>query len=278
MAVGDIGWLVNGLDLETALGGSVQSAGMWRPSISTARTLIKTAGEHGVVAVGLPVYESPTLNIELLVRASSQTDLEARISQIHAVLGAPNLTVTRIYKSGSLSAQAVLTSVGHSDFVFGSLTRVLISLSIPGVFLRDAVWTSADIAAQTDVTATELSGLSGSTAPIGDAVIRVTGPCTNPYVSDPTSGTGLQWMGTVGTGQFLFMSARPLKARLSASSTDWASGGTDVSAALTYPASGRLQLWPAVQSATVRKVLISMTGSGRTSATKLTVRGQGAFL
>lgn len=278
MAVGDIGWLVNGLDLEAALGGSVQSAGMWRPPISTQQTLVKTAGEHGSVAMGLPVYESPTLSIELLLRASSQADLEAKVAQIHAVLGAPNLTVTRIYKSGPLSARAVLATVGHSDFVFGSLTRVLVSLSIPGVFLRDAVWTSGDIAAQTDVTAAELTGLSGSTAPIGDAVLRVTGPCTNPYISDPTSGTGLQWVGTVAAGQYLFMSARPLNARLSSTSTDWASGGTDVSAALTYPAAGRLQLWPAVQDATTRKVLISMTGSGRTIATELTVRGQGAFL
>ncbi|PFG17183.1 hypothetical protein ATK74_1746 [Propionicimonas paludicola] len=278
MAVGDIGWLVNGLDLEIALGGSVQSAGMWRPSVSTSRTLIQTAGEHGAVAVGLPVYESPTLNIELLVRASSQTDLEGKLSQIHAVLGAPNLTVTRIYKSGSLSAQAVLASIGHSDFVFGSLTRVLISLSIPGVFLRGDVWTSDVLAANWDLTGAELTGLSGSTAPIGDAILRVTGPCTNPYVSDPTSGTGLQYTGTVAAGQYLFMSARPLKARLSTSSTDWLSGGTDVSAALTYPAAGRLQLWPAVQSAMVRKVLFSWTGSGRTTATKLTVRAQGAYL
>ena len=278
MAVGDIGWLVNGLDLETALGGSVQTSGLWRPPVSVSRTLVKMAGEHGGIAVGLPVYESPTLSIELLVRASSQTDLEAKIGQMHAVLASPNLTVTRIYKSGSLSAQAVLASIGHGDFVFGSLNRVIIGLSIPGVFLRGPVWTSADIAAMWDLSAAELTGLSTSTAPIGDAIMRITGPCTNPYVSDPSTGTGLSYIGTVAAGQFLFMAARPLTARLSSSSADWLSGGSDVSAALTYPGAGRLQLWPAVQTATTRKVQISMTGSGRTSATKLAVRGQAAYL
>ena len=278
MAVGDIGWLINGLDVESALGGSVQTSGLWRPPVSVARTLVKMAGEHGGIAVGLPTFEAPTLSIELLVRASSQTDLEAKIGQMHAVLASPALTLTRIYAGGSVSAAAVLMSIGHSDFVFGSLTRVVVGLSIPGVFLRGPVWTSDLIPAQANIVALGLTGLSGSTAPIGDAVIRATGPCTNPYVADPTSGTGLQWTGTVAAGQYLFMSARPLKARLSASSADWASGGTDVSAALTYPAAGRLQLWPAVQDATSRKVLISMTGSGRTSATKLTVRGQGAYL
>lgn len=150
--------------------------------------------------------------------------------------------------------------------------------AIPGTFFRAAAWTSADLAFAADLTMAELSGLSGSTAPIGDATIRVTGPATSVTVTDPTTGAGITWSGSLAAGQYLFMRPRPLSARISSLSSEWTSGGTDVSTGLDFPAAGRLQLWPVVQSATVRKVLINATGDGRTTATKLAVQAQGAYL
>lgn len=272
-------WMINSLTVDDALGMRLERDTTWKMAVTSRQTSMETAGEHGSVSVGLPVFESAAVSMIAIVRAASEDDIEDAVDQFKALCAAPGLTLTRTSGGVAASARARLASVTPSDWQPGAWScRITVLFSIPGVFLRGEVWTSNVIAANWDLTSVELDGLSGSTAPIGDAVIRVTGPCTNPYISDPTSGTGLQWVGTVAAGQYLFMSARPLNARLSSTSTDWAAGGTDVSAALTYPAAGRLQLWPAVQDATTRKVLISMTGSGRTTATKLTVRGQGAFL
>lgn len=272
-------WLINGLTAGAALGLKLERDTTWKMNVSTRQTVIELAGQHGNLNPGLPIFESSTVSMQALVMAASEAAVEEAVSHFTALCASPTLTLTRTSDGVTATAAAKLVSISPSDWHPDAwMCRITALFAIPGVFLRGDVWTSDVLAANWDLTGVELTGLSGSTAPVGDAILRVTGPCTNPYVSDPTSGTGLQYTGTVSAGQYLFMSARPLRARLSSSSTDWASGGTDVSAALTYPAAGRLQLWPAVQSATVRKVLFSWTGSGRTTATKLTVRAQGAYL
>lgn len=273
-------WSINGLAVSDALGLHLLRETTWALSTTVRQNPTEQAGEHGSTQTGLPTYESSTVTMSALAVASSEAAVEAAIAQFKALCGSPTLVLTRTGADGvAAGGVARLVSVTPADWQPGAWSvRIVALFTITGVFLRGPSWTSYDLAAQSDITAVELTGLSTSTAPIGDVTMRITGPCTNPYVSDPSTGTGLSYIGTVAAGQYLFMSARPLSARLSSSSADWLSGGSDVSAALTYPAAGRLQLWPAVQTATTRKVLISMTGSGRTSATKLTVRGQGAYL
>lgn len=272
-------WSINGLTVADALGLHLLRETTWALNVTARQSPIEIPGEHGSVQVGLPTYESGTVTMSAIAVASSEAAVEAAIAQFKALCGSPSLVLTRTSGGVTATAAARLVSVAPADWAPGAWSvRIVAIFAIPGVFLRGPVWTSSDIAAMWDLSAAELTGLSTSTAPIGDAIMRITGPCTNPYVSDPSTGTGLSCIGTVVAGQYLFMSARPLSARLSSSSADWLSGGTDVSAALTYPGAGRLQLWPVVQTATTRKVQISMTGSGRTSATKLAVRGQAAYL
>lgn len=272
-------WSINGLTVADALGLHLLRETTWALNVTARQSPIEIPGEHGSVQVGLPTYESGTVTMSALAVASSEAAVESAIAQFKALCGSPSLVLTRTSGDVTATAAARLVSVAPADWAPGAWSvRIVAIFAIPGVFLRGPVWTSADIAAMWDLSAAELTGLSTSTAPIGDAIMRATGPCTNPYVSDPSTGTGLSYIGTVAAGQYLFLAARPLTARLSSSSADWLSGGTDVSAALTYPGAGRLQLWPVVQTATTRKVQVSMTGSGRTSATKLAVRGQAAYL
>jgi hypothetical protein len=272
-------WSINGLAVSDALGLHLLRETTWALNVTVRQSPIEIPGEHGSIQVGLPTYESGTVTMSALAVASSEAAVESAIAQFKALCGSPSLVLTRTSGDVVSTAAARLVSVTPADWAPGAWSvRIVAIFAIPGVFLRGPVWTSSDIAAMGDLSAAELTGLSTSTAPIGDVTMRITGPCANPYVSDPSTGTGLSYIDTVGAGRYLFMSARPLSARLSSSSADWLSGGTDVSAALTYPGAGRLQLWPVVQTATTRKVQVSMTGSGRTSATKLAVRGQAAYL
>lgn len=129
-----------------------------------------------------------------------------------------------------------------------------------------------------DLVNTAIHHLAGSTAPITDPIIRITGPCTNPTITDPTTGTGISWTGTVAASTYLYLHPDRLTARTSASDTAWLSGGTNVSSGIDYPAPGPLQLWPMVDSFTSRTIRLSATGTGKTAATRLTVRAARSFL
>jgi hypothetical protein len=275
----DFSWTVNGVPFETAFGNLfLTDATVWRPPVTVRDVSIVIPGQHGALAPGLPVYEEPTVTLTLRSRQASQAALEEAVNQATAILAAPTLTLSRVSGALATSAVAKLKSISQDDFTYARTARITAQYRVPGVFFRTAVWTSSAIVFASALTNVEMAGLSGSTGPVVDAVVRVGGPCTNPYVTDPTTGTGISYTGTVAAGQYLYLSARPLSGRLSSSDSAWASGGTDVSGLVSFPAAGRLQLWPVVQTATTRKVLISASGSGMTAATTLAVRAQGSYL
>jgi len=271
-------WLLNGIDLDVETG-HLAAVTLWRPPISTRRSPVTIPGMHGSLTSGLPVFEDPQIVIGIRTTQTTQAALEEAVNMVAALLTQPTLTVTRVSGGLTTSARAELVSADmDNDFLAGGTSAPVAVLSIPGVFFRDTAAVSTDFPFTADLVNQEVATLSGSTGPIGDAVIRITGACTNPVVTDPGTGTGISYAGTVASGQYLFMSARPLSARISSSASDWLSGGSDVSPAVSFPAAGRLQLWPVVQSATVRKVLLSATGTGRTGSPKLAVRGQRSYL
>lgn len=274
----DYTWLLNGIDLD-ALSGRLAKATLWRPPIATRRNPITIPGEHGNLDVGLPVFNEPLLTIAMRAKGVGQAEAEEAVNAVAAMITQPTLTLTRV--SGGVSASAVVKLVSadmDNAFVYGVGSGPVAVFAIPGVFFRSPVTTSAELAFQSNLVSAEVATLSGSTGPIIDAVVRISGPCTNPQITDPGTGTGLSWTGSITATQYLFIQPRPLRARVSTNAEHWESGGTDVSATLGFPAAGRLQLWPVVQAATVRRVRISATGSGKTSATKLTVRAKGAYL
>ena len=272
-------WKLNGIDLDTALGdGFISDVSIWRPGASTRRPVVTLNGVHGSISPGLPVFEEAKVNIALRFVEAGQVDLEERVNHVRALFGQPSLTLGRVSGGIETSAAAKLEAISDDDYVVGLTNRTVIQLALPGVFLRETVATSADLAFNADLLNAEVASLSGSTAPIPDAVVRVTGPATTVSVTDPSSGTGIYWAGTLAAGQYLFLTGRPLDARISANATGWISGGTSQLANVSFPAAGRLQLWPVVQSPTARKVQISATGTGRSAATKLAVRAGRSFL
>lgn len=275
----DFGWAVNGIPFETAFGPLfLTDATLWRPPVEVRRTAITIPGQHGSVSPGLPVYGEPKLPIVLRSIQASQAALEEAVNQAITILTGPNITLSRTSGTRTTSAVAQLESLTPEDFTYRKMARITAVYAIPGVFFREAAALSTDNVFSSDLVNVEIATLSASTAPIPDAVVRITGPCVNPSVTDPWTGTGISWAGTVAAGQYLFLCPRPLSARLSSSSGDWLSGGTSVVGAVSWPATGRLQLWPVVQSATTRKVLLSATGTSKTAATKLCVRAGASYL
>lgn len=271
-------WKINNVDLDAGSLGFIVEPSMWRPPISLRNTEIVLPTRHGSIIPDLPTFDAPLLTLSVW-RAASQTNIEAATNALVALLTQPSLTLTR--ESGGIvaSAPADLQSMSFDNFVVDSTSRATAVLKVPGVFFRGNIVTSADINFTADFDSVAVAALDGSTAPIADPIIRILGPVTNPIIRNPTSGTSIGYTGTVPAGTYLFIRLDNLSARTSTTSTDWNAGGTTVTQNLTYAPRGILQLWPAISGDPfTRPVLLSGTGTGKTSAARVTVQAAKAYL
>ncbi len=270
-------WLINGLSVADIFG-KLTAETTWKMGTANRRTVAQLPGIHGSLALGLPVLDEPTVTLDVLFRAATEAQLEEAVTHFQALCATPTVTLTRVSGGVTTTADASLVSVGHDGWVPGASSHLTVVFAIPGAMFRGPLVGVDDVVFSGALVAHELEPLSGSSAPIGDAVARITGPATSVSLTDPSSGTGMSWSGTLTAGQYLFLRARPLMARISSVSTDWWAGGTDVLGQIDYPSAGRLQLFPVVQSATVRKIQISASGTGLSGASRISVLGRQAHL
>lgn len=266
-----IAWTLNGVDLDTLA--EVQSATLWRPPMETRRSPLAIPGIHGELSPGLPVFKAPTMSIVVdHVATTTVPALGAASDALQSLLAAPRLTLGRRIGGLTVTARAELASAAYTSPWGGTHASNTIVLAIPGVWFSDVAQTSPDVGPG----AVAIAHLAGASAPQPSAVLRITGPVSNPAVVDVSSGTSVTWSGTVPAGQFLFIDLASLTARLGTSSSAWDSGGSVVTSLLGFGAGGRLQLWPAFGSSGTT-TSVSFSGSGTSSATKLAVRAARNF-
>lgn len=274
----DLAWKINGFELPGRFGQwFATEATSWRADgVETIRREFSIPGLHGTQEYGDPVFGEQQVKIVARFRYPSQANLEASVSSWNSLVTTPRPVLSRVSGGITTGASARLVSHSHDDYVAGPpefLARTTTLFAVPGTFFREAATNSADIGFNADLSLAEVASLSGSSAPVVDPVIRITGPCTSVLITDPQTGTGISWAGTLAAGQFLFLDPTTTRARISANSTDWTTGGTDTSAGVSFPAAGLLQLWPVI-GATLdsRKILINATGGGRSASTKIAIR------
>jgi len=277
MAEADITWLLSGVDTRRW---RVQAGSMWRPPVGVRLAQIDIPGRHGTVATGLPVFDTPTVNLELLCKATTQAALESASLELIGLLAAPGLLLGRSSGGIVTDAPARFVSMSPGEFLGDTYARFSVILDVPTVFFRSAsVDSTPEVVTSGEVVS--LAGLAVGNAPVGDAVLRVRGAGTAVTVIDVVSGTGISWSGTALAGtDYLFLHTSTLTARRSTSSSAWASGGTDVSGGVSYPAAGPLQLWPRMTALdpAARTCSVTVTGSAFDATTALTVRARPAYL
>src|SRR5215212_2287744 len=152
--------------------------------------------------------------------------------------------------------------------------------------LHDGLWEDL---ATSDFTSTptlvsgnffEVTTLQGATGPINDAVILVTGPVTNPRLTDLTTSAYVQLNQALAAGQFWRLNVGTWASRygsgLTLSSADTA--GTDGHASTQYGGGNArfLRMVPTLSTG-ARRVQMSLTGTGITSATTVSVRARRKF-
>ena len=275
-------YTINGVALSAVLGDAyLTEETMWRPDVSAVRSPVVVPGRHGSIEAGLPVFGEPKLKITVTARPGTGASLEAAVGRLTALFAAPALTVTRAHGGVTASTPARLESIAHGGFLWGARSTLTVTLGLPGVFFADDAGVSIhQITSWTGATAgVNIPHLEGSTAPIGDAIVRIKGPAEDVTVRDDTSGTGIDWEGSLGAGIYLYLSPRLARAWTAATDTVWEPGGTDATSGLSWPAPGVLQLWPTVSSLSTRTtVAFTASASSRTMDSAIAIRAGKTYL
>ena len=192
-------------------------------------------------------------------------NLDANIDFLTRLFSRRNklLTVKRDLSDGtSRVAQAEVVMTMDPVTIGLSSARMGVELFIPSGFWRDEnSSTLADnIAPGTNIV---LSNLASASAPMTDLTFNVTGPITNPRVTDVESASWVQYNGAIGAGTTLSI----------VNSTMTITGGT--LANMTHAGEVNwLTLYPTATNGT----RVTFAGSGTTGATKLQVVGKKAFI
>lgn len=219
-------------------------------SVKTIQMLVRTVnGSTGV--------DGATLD-------AMRQNYDANLDKLSLLFGRRRklLNVVRTLSDGSVrQADCEVISSIIPTTVGRAASKIQISLNVPSGFWADqASSTLLTTAPASNVT---LSGAAGGTAPITDAVFAITGPITNPKVTDVETGSYFQYAGTVADSSTMTVTN---------SNMTVTNGNADV---MTHIGNNNwLTLYPSITNG----YQLSFSGTGTTGATSLTVTGKRKFL
>lgn len=155
----------------------------------------------------------------------------------------------------------VLTSIDFTTQGVNPIAKFVVELINTDSFWKDVTLTNAN----SSLINSPWTWATGGTAPVNDAVYTVTGPITNPRVTDEVSGAYLQYGGTVAGGQTLVMNASNFNIT--------GTGGLVPNfGVIVYNRTGG-RLMRLTPSRTALLYRVRLTGSGTSGATNLAISG-----
>lgn len=295
--VSDYPITVDGVRLDTLAWG-VEAATRTVGAVRGADTLL--AGLDGVQASLDDAREPSTLALSMFVRGTDADGLVPMGRDAQAVYQENLDALLHLFgKSGTLltvglvmdadntpaadrTAQAkVLDSITPEDHP-GDVGRLAVVLSIPGVSWRSAAPETWSQAAVVSGTSYEVTTLAGSSAPVDDAVVCLTGPAdTGVKVVDPATGAFVRLNQVLTAGNVWRVNVDTWESRVGAGLTvdSIETAGVDKSSVTDqgggYPR--LLRLNPRLDAGT-RRVKVQVVGAGFTAATSVAVKARKAFL
>lgn len=230
-------------------------------------TRIIQSGRDGAVVP--PGRSSPTL-LTFVINTPPE-GLEA----LNSLFGAQSLTLTRADKPGISAQGYLLSSTPDRVFARNEWIDKTFLVEIPGAAWRDnANVTSTPATVASSVTVNSL--LPGLSAPVQDAIIRVSGAATGVQVTD-SSGAWFVYPGTIPAGSYLRFHSDTGRAWIT--TTDAWSGGTEVSGAVDYGGPrDRFEITPLISGGnpSSRAGRLTVTASSAIGST-IEVRGKRAY-
>lgn len=276
-------YTINGVDLAT-LGVIVTSDSVVNVSAAQGSSSLAVPGLHGaLVAQPVEFYDEGKLVLQMFMDGGGNKAVhDGKLDGLLALLTGP-LDVRKTMMDGSVRQMLCYKRANiDPDHRPGGWTRLTAALDVPGVFWRDTAASTFSQTQPVSGTSYVMANLAGSTAPIGDAKVLWTGPVTNPTAADPYSGSTVMWQGTVAAGAQVRVEAGTMTA-VSGTGIGLSGAGTDVSGSLVPSGPGSafrlLDFTPEIVAAdpTNRRVRVTVTGTGITSATNVQVSARRAF-
>jgi hypothetical protein len=232
------------------IGGNAITSGIYllegteyAPALAPRRAVIEIPTVHYAIPQWNDPLSQVTVALTLRVVDVTPEGLASRWNTLMGLLGMGTnqpITLTRVRGTIEETAEAQLVSMNTPDFSCPSdRADATIIFNVPG-----GAWRGA----QSDVTffnssSNVLANALASTVPIVDPLLLLAGPATSLTVTDNTSATTVFWgdgSSTVGSGQWLLIDPRYMRARIHTSESWSLTTGTNVTGALEFRGNGPL--------------------------------------
>ena len=254
-------YALNGIDLDNnSMGTHLQAESKPKPGIERRTVTVSGGGRDGNVPVPQS-SESPV--IALVVRVP-----EASEEAFLALLSSPSLTLTH---DGRDAVVELLAAASEFGFLFTDYTCLF---RVPGMFWRDPTVTTTTAVAISSASVV-VDVMSGLSAPVRDAIVRIKGGVTNPKVTD-SQGSSFQYIGVLPATSWLRFHSDT--GRAYTTTTDVWTGGTEVTGVvLNGPTVYPLELTPKFTDPTIRAAQFTVTTTARTGTPTVEIRGKRAY-
>lgn len=276
---------INGVDLRATLGVIATVDSALQTVAAMGSSAFSLPGRHGSVnGMTEEFYETGHLILSCwLDGTGSPTVHQQRLDGLLGLLYG-SLDVRKTMPDGSIQQALCYQRASiDPDHRPGAWTKLTVPLEVPGVFWRDVTAQSFTQTQPVSGTPYTMTAFAGCTAPVEDAKVLWTGPISNPQATDPWSGSSVTWQGTVAAGTQVRVDADTMTA-VAGTGIGLNGAGSDVSGSLvpSGPGSGfrLLHFVPEMVGTDPlnRRLRVTVTGSGITSATSVQVSARRAFL
>lgn len=215
-------------------------------------------------------YQSWRNNIDTLnsIFDTSTRQLEIR-EYVNAIASPSTTLVGKPYRRAFCEVRTVIEP-DMEDRWFGPYVAELVNNQT--YWEDDALTTFVSPTGTTAVATHTITALGGSTAPIEDALITVTGPITNPALTCPETGSTLRHTGTVAAGQQWCVNTKTYQSAKGTNieSAIWAGNvaGTSVVPSTVYSGPHSPTMFPIAGSPSPQ---VQLSGSGAGTGTNLKI-------
>lgn len=224
-------------------------------------------------------YQPGGISFSLVITGKTHAQAMQSLEVLYGVLGQRGKLLVFEHKYGDGTRRQALVEVLSSvttEMALPGYFRLDVTCTVPSGVWRSPNTTDVDIPITTSSVTTTLTGLEG-TGPIGDALLRFSGPFATATVSNPVSGDKLTVNTALAAGEHIIVYTAAWVARKV--TTDTWSGGAYVSGFVesNRGAGPMLNISPDHLAGVFRNRL-AVSGTNVTTAAKVTVRAKNSYL
>lgn len=277
-------WYVDGVDVQSMAFG-IETVDSQPPTLKGDHLAL--SGANGVIPQFNRAYEPGSVALKMWVlgcevdgtvpglRSGRRQLFERNLRMLLRLFGYQGNVVTlkkTIYGDSldsapiTVTARAIVSEVANIDTQMArQRATVSVALTLVDSFWSDAAVTTDTTGASATVPKT-LNLTDVGTAPVDDAVIKITGPITSPRVTCPASGSWIQYNGTVSAGQTLTIDSKAGTAFL---------GTNSVLSNVTHGGTAKFMVIPPRNQGTVTdtgfQTALALSGSSAGTTTSMSV-------